>query len=559
MKRAAIYARYSSDLQSPDSIADQLRLCESYAERQGWVVAARFHDAATSGVGVDHRPGYRALMAAALETPRPFDVVLVEDLSRLTRELSESDLLYRRLRLRGIDLVGVSDGLDTSRRGAAAHIAMKGAMNAIYLEDLADKTHRGLMGSVERGLSAGGKLFGYRTVAVPGELRAGGRKAPTRFEIHPVEAEVVRRIFRDYLAGLSMMAIAHGLNREGVLFPAKDTKRGPARAGWAVSTIHAILSNPKYMGTWIWNQTRFLKDPETGRRRPIARPESEWIRQTRPDLAIVQVTFWGAVQARRAHFGAGPRRPPRNGAVPGYASPYLLSGLLRCKLCGARMTAQTAKRRKGTKVYAYRWMVCSFAKNKGPAVCGHGVWYRQERLEAALIGKFREATTPAMVTVLATLVNDQVAERLRQRDSRTGGLKAELLQLEREAGHLVRFLAGGGDSATVVAQLRQTEAAIAGLRAEMNRAERSAPAVPVVHRTWVTQRVEHLEALLASDPQRARLEIAKHLDGDLTVEPRPSEAGERRVIIAGRVKHDTLLAGGQEGEVFTEVGCGGWI
>jgi DNA invertase Pin-like site-specific DNA recombinase len=559
MKRAVVYARYSSDLQSPESIRDQIRLCEAFAERQGWVVEARFHDAATSGVGVDHRPGYRALMAAALETPRPFDVVLVEDLSRLTRELSESDLLYRRLRLRGIDLVGVSDGLDTSRRGAAAHIAMKGAMNAIYLEDLADKTHRGLTGSVERGLSAGGTLFGYRTVAVPGELRTGGRKAPTRFEIHSIEAEVVRRIFRDYLAGLSMMAIAHALNREAVPFPAKDTKRGPARVGWAVSTIHAILSNIKYAGTWIWNQTRFLKDPETGRRRPVARPESEWVRQERADLRIVEPETFHAVQARRAQFEAGPGRPPRNGAVPGYGSPYLLSGLLRCKLCGARMTAQTAKRRKGAKVYAYRWLVCSFAKNKGPAVCSHRVWYRQERLEAALIGKFREATTPAMITVLATLVNDQVAERLRQRDSRAGDLKVELLQLEREAGHLVRFLASGGDSATVAAQLRLTEAAIAALRGEVNRAERSAPAVPVVHRSWVAQRVEHLEALLASDPRRARLEIAKHLDGDLTVEPRPAEVGERRVIIAGRVKPDALLAGGQEGAVFTEVGCGGWI
>lgn len=558
MRRAAIYARYSSDLQSPDSISDQVRLCESFAERQGWTVVARFHDAATSGVGIDHRPGYRALVTAALETPRSFDVVLVEDLSRLTRELSESDLLFRRLRLRGVDLVGVSDGLDTSRRGAAAHIAMKGAMNAIYLEDLADKTHRGLVGGVGRGLSAGGKLFGYRAVPVPGELRPGARKAPARFEVHQVEADVVRRIFRDYVAGVSMMAIAHALNREAVPFPAKDTKRGPARAGWAVSTIHAILGNEKYIGTWTWNKTRFLKDPETGRRRPVARPESEWVRQERADLRIVEPETFRAVQARRAQFGAGPRRPPRNGAAL-VASPYLLSGLLRCKTCGARMTAQTVRRRKGAKVYSYRWLVCSFAKNKGPAVCGHRVWYRQERLEAALIGKFREATTPAMLTALTVLTNHRVAELVRRRDDRAGGLKAELVQLEREQGHLVRFLAGGGDSAAVAAQLRETEAAVVALRVELARAERTAPAVPQVQRAWVARRVEHLEALLAGDPYRARLEIAKHLEGDLTVEPRTGEDGERRAVIEGRLKHDALLAGSQEGAVFTEVGCGGWI
>lgn len=558
MKHVAIYARYSSDLQSPDSIADQVGLCEQYAHRQGWVVVARFSDAATSGVGVEHRPGYRAMVAAALKTPKPFDVVLVEDLSRLTRELSESDILFRRLRLRGIDLVGVSDGLDTSRRGAAAHIAMKGAMNAIFLEDLADKTHRGLSGGVARGLSAGGRLYGYRTVPVPEELRAGSRKAPARFEIHPIEAETIRHIFHDYGAGVSMRAIAHGLNREAVPFPAKETKRGPARAGWAVSSIHAILGNEKYAGTWVWNRTKFLKDPETGRRRPVARPASEWVLQEREDLRIVTPEAWRAVQARRAQFGAGPGRPPRNGAAL-VASPYLLSGLLRCKLCGARMTAQTARRRKGAKTYSYRWLVCSFAKNKGPAVCTHQVWYRQERLEAALIGKFREATTPAMLTVLTTIANRRVAELIRQRDDRTGDLKAELVQLEREAGHLVRFLAGGGDSATVAAQLRETEAAIAALRVELARAERTAPVVPQIQRAWLVHRVEHLEGLLAGDPFRARLEIARQLDGDLTVEPRIAEDGERRVVIAGHVKPDALLTWGQEGAVFTEVGCGGWI
>ena len=108
MKRCAVYSRYSSDLQSPTSIADQLRLCEAFAERQGWAVVACFEDAALSGFGVEHRPGYFALVAAALQSPPPFDLILVEDVSRLTRDLSEVLRLYHRLRLKGVDLVGVS-------------------------------------------------------------------------------------------------------------------------------------------------------------------------------------------------------------------------------------------------------------------------------------------------------------------------------------------------------------------------------------------------------------------------------------------------------------------
>jgi DNA invertase Pin-like site-specific DNA recombinase len=101
VKRCALYARYSSDLQSPTSIEDQLQLCRAYAERQGWTVVATFQDAALSGFGVEHRPGYQELLAAALAPARSLDVIVVEDLSRLTRDMAELLRLHHRLRLRG--------------------------------------------------------------------------------------------------------------------------------------------------------------------------------------------------------------------------------------------------------------------------------------------------------------------------------------------------------------------------------------------------------------------------------------------------------------------------
>jgi len=353
VKRCAIYARYSSDLQSPTSISDQFRVCESFAERQGWTGVARFEDAALSGFGVDHRPGYRALVAAAIQSPPPFDLILVEDVSRLTRDLSEVLRLYHRLRLKGVDLAGVSDGVSTVNQSGKVTLTVKGLVNELYLDDLRAKTHRGLEGRIARGMSAGGRLFGYRTVSVPDEAHASKRDAPVRFEVDEREAEIVRRIFREYADGRSLKTIAHQLNVAGAPFPAKDTKRGPARRGWAVSTIYTILLNEKYVGQWIWNKTRFLKDPDSGRRRPIARPPDEWIRQGRPELRIVEDALWREVQSRfdqiRKAFG-GLRRPPRGGARPIY-SRYLLTGLLRCAGCGARMRAQTAVKRTRTRVY----------------------------------------------------------------------------------------------------------------------------------------------------------------------------------------------------------------
>jgi DNA invertase Pin-like site-specific DNA recombinase len=315
VKRCAIYARYSSDLQSPTSIEDQQRLCRAYAERQGWTVVSVFEDAALSGFGIEHRPGYQRLLATALSSPAAFEVILVEDLSRLTRDMAELLRVTARLRLKGVELVGVSDGIASNRQGAKMHLAVKALVNELYLDDLRDKTHRGLSGSVARGLSAGGRLYGYHTVPVPREAKPNDRSAPARFEVDEGEAAIVREIFRAYAHGRSMKAIAQDLNQRRIPFPAKDTKRGPTRLGWAVSTIRVILRNEKYAGVWVWNKTRFLKDPDSGRRRPVRRPPDEWIRQERPELRIVDSVLWSAVQRRLAFvaeaFGCRPGRPPR--------------------------------------------------------------------------------------------------------------------------------------------------------------------------------------------------------------------------------------------------------
>src|SRR5207245_5331266 len=124
------------------------------------------------------------------------------------------------LRLKGIELVGVSDGIVTAQRGAKVHLTVKGLANELYLDDLREKTHRGLAGRMTLGLSAGGRVFGYRTVPVGDARGVTKPSASARFEIDPREADVVRRIFQDYAHGRSMRAIAHALNGDGVSFPA---------------------------------------------------------------------------------------------------------------------------------------------------------------------------------------------------------------------------------------------------------------------------------------------------------------------------------------------------
>lgn len=90
--RVAIYARYSSDLQRPSSIEDQVRQCTESAERNGWVVAEKYirSDEAKSGRTLVGRHGLEELVRLAEQKPRPFDGIIIDDTSRFGRNLSDT-------------------------------------------------------------------------------------------------------------------------------------------------------------------------------------------------------------------------------------------------------------------------------------------------------------------------------------------------------------------------------------------------------------------------------------------------------------------------------------
>ena len=110
--RYAIYARYSSDLQRQSSIADQIRKCDEFGQAQGWTKDGVFTDEAVSGVSTE-RPGLQRLLAAAFSTHRPFDIILVDDTSRISRNLSDAVQLFEKLRFAGLRVIAVGQGIDT--------------------------------------------------------------------------------------------------------------------------------------------------------------------------------------------------------------------------------------------------------------------------------------------------------------------------------------------------------------------------------------------------------------------------------------------------------------
>lgn len=416
MKQAAIYARFSTDLQDERSIEDQVTLCRKYAERESLEVVAEFDDRARSGGSILGRDGLLALMDKARE--RAFEVVIVEALDRLSRDMEDLAGIHKRLSFLGIEIRAVHEGVVNT-----VLVGLRGLVGQLYREDNAHKVRRGQAGRVSKGLSAGGLTYGYESV--PGD--------PGKRAIAQEEAEIVRRIFREYVDGHTPREIAHNLNAERI-----DPPRGRA---WNASTINGniqrgngILNNEIYVGRLVWNKVRMVKDPDTGRR--ISRPNAENVWQTTdvPELAIVSREVFEAAQKRKkARSLAHPshQRRPR----------YLLSGLLKCGSCGAGMGSN------GKDSSGRIRIRCSAAIES--ASCPEPKTFYLDTVESAVLtGLADELRHPK---VIAEYVRTYHAERKRLAadcDRKRARLERRLGELNREIDRVVDAIAKGlGDPA----------------------------------------------------------------------------------------------------------------
>jgi DNA invertase Pin-like site-specific DNA recombinase len=270
IKKAVIYARFSTDLQNERSIEDQITLCRSYASREG--------------------------------------IEIIEALDRLSRDMEDLAGIHKRLSFLGIEIRAVHEGAANT-----VLVGLRGLVGQLYREDNAHKVRRGLAGRVGQGLNAGGKAYGY----APAVGQKGKRI------IVDAEAKIVQRILEEYVAGRTAREIAYDLNNESISPP-----RGRS---WNASTINGnmqrgtgIIQNELYAGRLVWNKVRMVKDPDTGKR--LSRPNAKNDRQTAdvPDLRIVSQELFDAAQSRK-QARQYPSEPTAAAAPHAVGSPPLRS------------------------------------------------------------------------------------------------------------------------------------------------------------------------------------------------------------------------------------------
>ncbi len=407
--KAAIYARYSSEGQREASIEDQVRECAEAIVRRGYEVVAVFQDKALSGsLGEEQRPGFQQMMEAAKS--KTFDVLIVDDSSRLSRDTSDALRTLKVLDFYGVKFIGRSDGIDTTQNASRLLFGIKAAMSEEFLRDLAAKTHRGLEGRARKGYSAGGLPFGYRSQPVYGER---GEIVGYRKIVHESEAAIVRRIFRLFVGDeapgpLSARAIACRLNEERVPPPGARWKNKTARQAltWSHTAIlghrrlaKGILSNALYIGKALWNRSQWLRHPITKGYTYRVRPQDDWIEVDLPELQIVPKELWDRAQARLALHDR-----IRILGRPRHVQTYLLSGFLRCGVCGAAYSVRSR--------HAYG---CTTNHSRGDVVCPNRLRASRKTLERLVVAALRDRLyAPENVGPLLDQVHAALVERIRR-------------------------------------------------------------------------------------------------------------------------------------------------
>lgn len=328
--RVAAYARYSTDLQKETSIDDQLRTCREEAARRGMVLSDHliFTDDAIGGKqkSTAKRDQYHALRKAVCNGE--VDVIICDQQCRLARHATESMSFFDELKAHRVRLL-TADGFDSTGSNAQLLYGIKSLFSEFFLDETRHRVLRGMQGEFERGAMVTAIPYGYEI-----DVECSAKTGQCRWAINPVQAEVVKEIFRCRKDGLSFQQIGAILNGRRVATPNEGKKK--MGLFWRAAAIWRILQSPIYKGVY---QVNFGSD----------KPEERTLKQRlMSELALVSIADWDACQAQGkrsppASESKLPGSPKRRGSKGSYGGgKHALAGVFRCGACGVPLSCHHA-------------------------------------------------------------------------------------------------------------------------------------------------------------------------------------------------------------------------
>lgn len=305
MKKAVVYARYSSDNQTEQSIEGQLRVCEQYAKNNDILILNTYVDRAMTGTN-DNRPDFQRMIKDSAK--KEWQYVIVYKLDRFSRNKYETAKYKKMLKDNGVKLLSAMENIPDTPEGIILESLLEG-MAEYYSAELSQKVRRGMNESRLKGHYTGGTLlYGYRI-------------ENHKILINETEAEIVKYIYSQYALGTYVKDIVKELTNKSIYNKGKP---------FVNNVIYNILKNEKYSG--------------------IYRHNDEIFKNMYPQIVPTELYEKVREKVNKNKYGSQSVRLT-----------YLLKGKLKCGYCGMPIVADCGKTRHGKVIHYYK---CTGRKKK---------------------------------------------------------------------------------------------------------------------------------------------------------------------------------------------------
>jgi DNA invertase Pin-like site-specific DNA recombinase len=407
--RVAAYCRVSTDSdEQATSYEAQIEHYTAYIQKNPeWELAGIFADDGLSGTDTRKRGQFNLLIEECMAGK--IDMIITKSISRFARNTLDCLKYIRQLKEQNIPVFFEKENINT--------MDSKGEVLLTIMASLAQQESQSLSQNVKLGLQY---RYQQGLVQVNHNRFLGYTKDEDgRLIIEPQEAEIVKRIYREYLEGASLQQIDQGLEVDGIL-TAANKKR------WWPETLRKILQNEKYIGDALLQKTYtvdFLSKKRVKNNGIVPQYYMEGSHE-----AIIPRDLYMQVQeemVRRANLHSGAKRKKRV-----YSSKYALSSIVYCPRCG-EIYRRIAWNNRGK--HSIVWRCCTRVEH-GPTACDAPT-IQENDLQSAVAKAIHEvlgekdAVIPILeMNIVEVLSNDSSSE-VSEIDRQLGELQQELLRL----------------------------------------------------------------------------------------------------------------------------------